>query len=80
MSSCTIEDRFALFYLLTCPKSNITGSYSIIPRIAAAEIGWDTESQFLPVLRRLADSGFINMTPKRALYGFVSGGSTIIRR
>lgn len=59
MSSCTIEDRFALFYLLTCPKSNITGSYSIIPRIAAAEIGWDTESQFLPVLRRLADSGFI---------------------
>ena len=59
MSSCTIEDRFALFYLLTCPKSNITGSYSIIPRIAAAEIGWDTESQFLRVLRRLADSGFI---------------------
>lgn len=59
MSGCTIEDRFALFYLLTCPASNITGSYAIIPRIAAAEIGWDTESQLLPVLRRLSDSGFI---------------------
>lgn len=59
MAGCTIEDRFALLYLLTCPASNIIGSYAIIPRIAAAEIGWDTESQLLPVLRRLSDSGFI---------------------
>lgn len=59
MSRCTIEDRFALFYLLTCPASNIIGCYAITPRIAAAEVGWDTESQFLPVLRRLAEGGFI---------------------
>lgn len=59
MAGRTQEDRSTLVYLLTCTSSNIIGSYSIVPRIAAAEMGWDTESQFMPVLKRLCDSGFI---------------------
>ncbi|MEB0122243.1 hypothetical protein QN391_16280 [Pseudomonas sp. CCI1.2] len=59
MAGRTQEDRATLVYLLTCTSSNIAGSYSIVPRIAAAEMGWDTESQFMPVLKRLCDSGFI---------------------
>lgn len=59
MAGRTQEDRATLVYLLTCTSSNIVGSYSIVPRIAAAEMGWDTESQFMPVLKRLCDSGFI---------------------
>ncbi|WP_448649543.1 hypothetical protein [Pseudomonas corrugata] len=59
MAGRTQEDRATLVYLLTCTSSNIVGSYSIVPRIAAAEMGWDTESQFMPVLKRLCDSDFI---------------------
>lgn len=59
MAGRTQEDRATLVYLLTCTSSNIVGSYSIVPRIAAAEMGWDTESQFMPVVKRLCDSGFI---------------------
>lgn len=59
MAGRTQEDRATLVYLLTCTSSNIIGSYTIVPRIAAAEMGWDTESQFMPVLKRLCDSDFI---------------------
>ncbi|WP_167146932.1 hypothetical protein [Pseudomonas sp. OTU750018] len=59
MAGRTQEDRATLTYLLTCPFSNIIGAYQIVPRIAASEMGWDTESQFLPILHRLQDSGFI---------------------
>lgn len=59
MAGRTQEDRATLTYLLTCPFSNIIGAYQIVPRIAASEMGWDTESQFMPILRRLQEAGFI---------------------
>lgn len=59
MAGRTQEDRSTLFYLLTSPFSNIIGVYQIVPRIAASEIGWDTESQLIPVVKRLCDAGFL---------------------
>ena len=53
--NCTTEDKVALLHLLTGPVSNIIGVYSILPRIAAAEIGW-TADQWLQVLGRLQDA------------------------
>lgn len=50
----TQEDKATLLYLLTSPYSNIIGVYPIVPRIAAAEMGWTAE-QLLPILRRLGD-------------------------
>lgn len=50
---CTTEDKVALLHLLTCPDSNVIGAYSLIPRIAGAEIGW-TPDQWLQVMDRLA--------------------------
>jgi hypothetical protein len=50
----TQEDKATLLYLLTSPYSNIIGIYPIVPRIAAAEMGWTSE-QFLPILKRLAN-------------------------
>ena len=37
---------------LTCPDSNIIGAYSLVPRIAGAEVGW-TSDQWLHVIDRL---------------------------
>ncbi|SIN84924.1 hypothetical protein SAMN05444168_0854 [Paraburkholderia phenazinium] len=59
MAGRTQEDRATLSYLLTSPFSNIIGVYQIVPRIAASEMGWDTDSQLIPVLRRLSDSNFV---------------------
>jgi hypothetical protein len=49
------EDKATLLYLLTSPYSNIIGVYQIVPRIAAAEMGW-TADQLLTILKRLNDS------------------------
>lgn len=46
------EDKATLLYLLTSPYSNIIGVYQIVPRIAAAEMGW-TADQLITILRRL---------------------------
>lgn len=59
MAGRTQEDRATLTYLLTSPFSNIIGAYQIVPRIAASEMGWDTESQLIPVLQRLQEAKFI---------------------
>jgi len=58
VADCTQEDKATLLYLLTSPSSNMIGVYSIVPRIAAAEMGWTAE-QLIPVLRRLSVSGLI---------------------
>jgi len=50
----TQEDKATLLYLLTSPFSNIVGAYPIVPRIAAAEMGWTSE-QLLLVIDRLAE-------------------------
>lgn len=52
LASLTQEDKATLLYLLTGPSSNITGVYQIVPRIAAAEMGWTAE-QLVLVLERL---------------------------
>lgn len=52
LQGCTTEDKIALLHLLTCPDSNIIGAYSLIPKIACAEIGWSTE-QWFQVIERL---------------------------
>lgn len=62
--SCTTEDRIALIHLLTCPDSNVIGAYSIIPRIAGAEIGWTAE-QWLQVVERLRDANLIWYDPEK---------------
>lgn len=53
--NCTTEDKVALLHLLTGPVSNIIGVYSILPRIAGAEIGW-TADQWLQVIGRLQEA------------------------
>ncbi|MDY7545505.1 hypothetical protein QN360_09145 [Glaciimonas sp. CA11.2] len=68
MAGRTQEDRAVLFYLLTGPYSNIIGVYPIVPRIAASEMGWDSDSQLVPVLKRLAEAKFIEFDPES---GFV---------
>lgn len=54
--NCTTEDKVGLLHLLTGPVSNIIGVYSILPRIAGAEIGW-TADQWLQVVGRLQEAG-----------------------
>ena len=40
LSTClTIQERYCLLYLLTCPFSNSIGAFEIVPTIAAAEMG-----------------------------------------
>lgn len=63
MAGRTQEDRALLTYLLTGPFSNIIGVYQIVPRIAASEMGWDTESQMIPVLQRLRDDELVEFAP-----------------
>ncbi len=55
----TTEDRMVLIYLLTSTFSNIIGVYELVPRVAAAQIGW-TEEQLAQVLRRLIKCGLID--------------------
>ncbi len=64
MAGRTQEDRAMLTYLLTGPFSNIIGVYQIVPRIAASEMGWDTESQMVPVLLRLRDAELVEFDPE----------------
>nr|WP_240988612.1 hypothetical protein [Cupriavidus taiwanensis] len=52
-----------MLYLLTSPFSNIVGVYQIVPRIAAAEMGWTSE-QLVQVLDRLADLNLIAFDEK----------------
>ncbi|WP_186080254.1 hypothetical protein [Burkholderia gladioli] len=64
MAGRTQEDRAMLCYLLTSPFSNIIGAYQIVPRIAASEMGWDSDSQLLPVIHRLSNAGFLQFDPE----------------
>lgn len=64
MSGRTVEDRYALLYLLTSPFSNVVGVYELVIPIAAPEMGWDAESQLKPVLQRLTDAGFLEYDPE----------------
>jgi hypothetical protein len=59
MSGRTVEDRYALLYFLTSPFSNIVGAYELVISIAAPEMGWDSESQLKPVIKRLINEGFL---------------------
>ena len=59
LSGCTVEDRYALFYFLTSPFSNVIGAYEVVLRVAASEMGWDVESQLINVIRRLVDADLI---------------------
>ncbi|MBB5400297.1 hypothetical protein [Paraburkholderia youngii] len=61
MAGRTHEDRATLSYLLTSPFSNIIGVYEFVPRIAASEMGWDSDSQLMPVLRRLSECRFVEL-------------------
>ncbi|AWP83028.1 hypothetical protein [Bordetella bronchiseptica] len=64
LSGCTVEDRYALFYFLTSPFSNVIGAYEIVIRVAASEMGWDPDSQLMPVMRRLIDAGILDFDPQ----------------
>ncbi|WP_368655616.1 hypothetical protein ABRY94_04080 [Castellaniella ginsengisoli] len=64
LSGCTVEDRYALFYFLTSPFSNVIGAYEIVIRGAASEMGWDPDSQLMPVMRRLIDAGILDFDPQ----------------
>ncbi len=55
----THEDKATLLYLLTSPYSNIIGVYAIVPRIAAAEMGW-TADQLLAIVKRLESFGLVD--------------------
>ena len=64
LQSCTTEDKIALLHLLTCPDSNIVGTYPLVPRIAGAEIGW-TPDQWLQIIDRLRCNDLIWFDPER---------------
>lgn len=68
MSGRTVEDRYALLYFLTSPFSNIVGAYELVISIAAPEMGWDSESQLKPVIKRLINEGFLECDQER---GFI---------
>ena len=68
MSGRTVEDRYALLYFLTSPFSNIVGAYEFVISIAAPEMGWDSESQLKPVIKRLINQGFLECEQD---YGFI---------
>lgn len=59
ISDLTQEDKATLLYLLTSPSSNIIGVYQVVPRIAAAEMGW-TADQLIGVFKRLQMKGLID--------------------
>ncbi|AZY51392.1 hypothetical protein [Bordetella avium] len=64
LSGCTVEVRYALFYFLTSPFSNVIGAYEVVLRVAASEMGWDPDSQLMPVMRRLIDAGILDFDPQ----------------
>lgn len=59
ISDLSQEDKSTLLYLLTSPSSNIVGVYQVVPRIAAAEMGW-TADQLIVVLERLQVKGLVD--------------------
>lgn len=64
LQTCTTEDKTALLYLLTSPVSNIIGAYTVVPRIAAAEVGW-SQDQWLQVIERLRAEDLVWFEPVR---------------
>jgi len=64
LQGCTTEDKTALLHLLTSPVSNIIGAYSLVPRIAAAEVGW-SQDQWLQVIERLRAEDLVWFEPLR---------------
>lgn len=64
LQQCTTEDKTALLYLLTSPVSNVIGAYPLVPRIAAAEVGW-SQDQWLQVVERLRAEGLVWFDPER---------------
>lgn len=64
LQQCTTEDKTALLYLLTSPVSNVIGAYPLVPRIAAAEVGW-SKDQWLQVVERLRAEDLVWFDPER---------------
>lgn len=64
LQGCTTEDKMALLHLLTSPVSNIVGAFPVVPRIAAAEIGWSPD-QWLQVIERLRAEDLVWFDPVR---------------
>lgn len=64
LQGCTTEDKVALLHLLTCPSSNVIGAYSLMPKIAAVEIGWSPD-QWLQVVDRLRAEDLVWFEPLR---------------
>lgn len=64
LQGCTTEDKTALLHLLTSQVSNIIGAYSVVRRIAAAEIGW-SQDQWLQVIERLRAEDLVWFEPGR---------------
>ena len=64
LQSCTTEDKTALLHLLTSPVSNVIGAYTLVPRIAAAEVGW-SQDQWLQVVERLRAEDLVWFEPVR---------------
>lgn len=64
LQSCTTEDKTALLHLLTSPVSNVIGAYILVPRIAAAEVGW-SQDQWLQVVERLRAEDLVWFEPVR---------------
>lgn len=60
LHGCTVEDKYLLIYFLTSPYSNVIGAYEIKLASVAAELGWDVETQFKPVLKRLVDEALVD--------------------
>lgn len=66
LEGCTSEDKFALIHLLTGPKSNITGVYTLVPRHAGAELGW-TQEQWRDVVNRLQERALARYDDERLM-------------
>ena len=64
LQRCTTEDKTALLHLLTSPVSNVIGAYTLVPRIAAAEVG-GSQDQWLQVVERLRAEDLVWFEPVR---------------
>ena len=64
LQGCMTEDKTALLHLLTSPVSNVIGAYTLVPRIAAAEVGW-SQDQWLQVVERLRAEDLVWFEPVR---------------
>lgn len=56
----TMEDKYLLLYLLTCPERTSIGLYPLNVAISAARVGWDKQ-QFLSVLNRLVKQSEVSV-------------------